>query len=123
MDLATGQILLEDKNTIFEAPNGNGGLFKGLVDSGTLMEMRQSGIEYIHVVGVDNVLLRLADPVQVGYAVRERLQVVGKFVRKAYAHEKVGVFCLRNQKFDVVEYSDIAPDVRDATNRDGLVLN
>jgi len=49
------------------APNGNGGLYDGMEP--LLPHMREQGIEYLHIVGVDNILNKLADPIMVGYAV------------------------------------------------------
>ena len=43
----------------------------------------------------------------------------GKSVVKAGPHEKVGVFCKRNGKPSVVEYSEISQEMAEATNKDG----
>jgi len=40
LDLSNGKILLEDKNKVFEAPNGNGGIYKALYDSGMMEKMQ-----------------------------------------------------------------------------------
>lgn len=53
----SGKIILKDEFEIFMAPNGNGGLYDGI--ESCLPEMRELGIEYIHIVGVDNILNKL----------------------------------------------------------------
>jgi UDP-N-acetylglucosamine/UDP-N-acetylgalactosamine diphosphorylase len=47
------------------------------------------------VCGVDNVLVKIAHPSMIGYAIKNNLHVVNKVVLKEAPHEKVGVMCLR----------------------------
>lgn len=61
--------MLKDEFEVFLAPNGNGGFYDGVEK--VLPHMKENSVEYIHVVGVDNILNKLADPVMIGYAIRE----------------------------------------------------
>lgn len=47
VDIKTGKIILSDRNDVFEAPNGNGGIYKALNDSGMIHKMINNKIEYI----------------------------------------------------------------------------
>ena len=61
-----GRLLLEGRGALALSPNGNGGCFSSLRRAGLMEEAKQSGVEWINVFAVDNVLQRIADPVFVG---------------------------------------------------------
>ena len=61
-----GKILLSEKNKISMSPNGHGGSFKALLDSGALKIMEDKGIEYLSYFQVDNPLVYCLDPTFIG---------------------------------------------------------
>ncbi|KAL9011650.1 MAG: hypothetical protein Q9173_003528 [Seirophora scorigena] len=102
-----GKILLESKAKVAVAPDGNGGIYQALLTSNVRTDMRKRGIQHIHAYCVDNCLVKVADPVFIGFAAAKDVDIATKVVRKRNAKESVGLILQKNGKPDVVEYSEI----------------
>ncbi|KAK3823094.1 MAG: nucleotide-diphospho-sugar transferase [Benniella sp.] len=111
-----GKIMMESKHELAVAPDGNGGVYAALRGSGVLANMAERKIEYLHAYCVDNCLVRVADPVFIGYCLSKNADCGAKVVRKKSPEEPVGVVCLRNAAFNVVEYSEIDAEVAHRIN-------
>lgn len=96
------------------APDGNGGIYQGLLKSGVREDMRKRGIEHIQAYCVDNCLMKVADPIFIGFAASKNVDIATKVVRKRDATESVGLIIQKNGKPDVVEYSEIDKETAEA---------
>lgn len=76
--------------------------------SGVLEQMKNEGIEWVFVGGVDNVLVKMVDNTLIGLAESKNCLAAGKSLIKANAKEKVGVFCKKRWKTSIIEYSEIS---------------
>lgn len=109
-----GKILMQDKHTVAVAPDGNGGVYNALHRSGVLQDMKKRQIEHVHTYCVDNCLVKVADPVFIGYSLEREVDIATKVVRKRDAQEKVGLIVSKNGKPAVIEYSEITSDLAEA---------
>lgn len=115
-----GKAVVDENNRLALVPDGNGGCFRALSQSGTLAWLVERGVQYVFLYSVDNALCRICDPAFVGaLAADGRAVSASKVVAKAGPGEKVGIFAFQNNKPGVVEYSDLPENLRDMTNADG----
>lgn len=61
-----GKIILERKNLVALAPDGNGGLYLALKNNKVIEHMTNHDVKYVHAHSVDNILVKVADPIFVG---------------------------------------------------------
>lgn len=120
-----GKVLLETKSRVAVAPDGNGGVYAALRSPlsstdktrSVLSDLESRKVLYVHAYCVDNCLVRVADPVFVGYGISKQADCAAKVVPKAHPTEAVGVVARRGAKYSVVEYSEIS--AAQAAARDG----
>ncbi len=117
-----GKILIGEDGLIKLAADGHGGVYESLVKNGMTEKMKELGVKWVFVGGVDNCLAKMVDPVLMGIAIDQKVTVACKSVVKVNPHERVGVFCRRNGKPGIVEYTEITDKMAEATDKDGELL-
>jgi len=114
-----GKIILENKGKIAMTPDGHGGCLRGMCRSGAVEELKKRGIDCISYFQVDNPLVNIIDPYFLGFHIMGKSEMSSKMIPKAYALEKVGHFCMLNNKLCVVEYSDLPAQYQEKLDSNG----
>ena len=114
-----GKLLVGKDMRIKEASDGNGGTYSSLRASGCLAEMKEKGIKWVFIGGVDNALLKMADTILLGMAIDKKVQIASKSIVKANPHERVGVFAKMNGHPAVIEYSEMPEKMAEEVDNDG----
>ncbi len=117
-----GKILIGEDGMVKLAADGHGGIYEALVKNNMIEKMKQLGVEWVFIGGVDNCLVKMVDPVLMGIAIDKGVTVACKSVVKANPKEKVGVFCRRNGKPNVIEYTEITDEMAEAKDEDGELI-
>lgn len=115
-----GKVYMEDKDKIATSPNGNGGWYSSMQNAGITDFIHKTGIEWLNVFAVDNVLQRIADPCFLGAVIDKNCAVGAKVVCKADPDEKVGVMCLEDGRPSIVEYYDQTEQLRNTKDENGM---
>ncbi|KAF8922830.1 hypothetical protein BGZ58_003731 [Dissophora ornata] len=83
------------------SPNGN--------NNGVLNKLENRGIRYAHCYSVDNISIKIRDPIIIGHALKASVEVTAKDMPKSVANESLWVICRLGVKIHVVEYSEMGP--------------
>lgn len=102
-----GKIMLSDLGKIIISPDGHGGTFKALVESGAINKMSCCGIDTVSYFQVDNPLVQVIDPVFIGFHHLYKSEMSSRMIPKKDVNERVGIFVKKNNKISLIEYSDL----------------
>lgn len=116
-----GKLLLKDRTHLFVNPNGHGGCIKALYDSGLSKKLIEGGYSDLFYCQIDNPLVKIMDPVFIGYHKAEDSEMSTKVVRRSSCEEKVGVFVSENGKAKIIEYSELDSGNRCILDNNGQI--
>lgn len=102
-----GKLILEAPGRLATSPNGHGGSIQALVECGALEDARRRGVDLLCYYQVDNWAAKIADPYFIGYHVLRNASMSSKCHRRNDLREAVGVHCLCDGTYRVIEYSEL----------------
>ena len=117
-----GKILLTEEGIVKEAADGHGGIFEAMFKNNIVEDMQNKNIEWIFVGPVDNPLSKTVDEILIGLAKEKNVLEAGKSLVKANPNEKVGVFCKKNGRPSVIEYTEITEDMANEKDENGNLV-
>jgi UDP-N-acetylglucosamine/UDP-N-acetylgalactosamine diphosphorylase len=111
-----GEVIIESPTSLSLAPDGNGGIYKALLQSGAIDNMTSRGTQYLHIYGIDNILTKSLDPIFLGINIAHNIECGNKVVWRANKAEKVGVTVETDGKMQIIEYSEIPGHLAESIN-------
>lgn len=115
----SGQLLLNKDESLLTTPNGNGGIFEALHTSSVNDKLKALGVEYLYINNIDNVLVKVLDPILCGLAVESRADVTTKTIA-AKDNESVGRVIEVDGVKQVMEYTEL-PEGEENTYRNANI--
>ncbi|HQE84693.1 MAG TPA: UDPGP type 1 family protein [Candidatus Hydrogenedentes bacterium] len=118
-----GKFMLDEPGALAMNPNGHGGVIPALVDNGIAEDARNRGIDTLSYFQVDNWAVKLADPLFIGYHVMRNARMSSKNHRKNRPCEAVGVHCVCDGVYRVIEYTmlDMYPQLLETDAAGNLI--
>jgi len=101
-----GKLVIREDGLLASSPDGHGGCLKAAFKSGVAGKLKERGIRRLFYCHVDNPLVKVLDPLFLGYHLRSEADFSLKTVRKRPG-EKVGTFLYADGKAAVVEYIEL----------------
>ena len=108
LDEQSGRVILDAQGNQVTSPDGNGAIFTSMLENNLFERLDAINVKYIHVFSVDNVLVKPADPVFIGFSDTFQLEIASKSVYRLPG-EKAGVFGVRDNRIQVCEYTELDP--------------
>ncbi len=102
-----GAFMLDAPGRLAMNPNGHGGCIPAMVESGITKDARERGVDTLSYFQVDNWAAKVADPFFIGYHVLRGGEMSSKINRRNGPREAVGVHCLCDGEYRVIEYSEL----------------
>lgn len=118
---ADGKILLSEPYKVHEASNGNGNLFESLKSNKLIEKMKQDKIEWVFVSGIDNILVKVADPLFLALTINNNTEIGAKTIFKTDPYSHDWVFCRKNGKPAMLGYQRITEEITNS-NLNGKFL-
>lgn len=117
-----GKLLVDEEFNIKYAADGNGCIYKAMRKNGIIDDMKEKGIKWVFIGSVDNALLNMVDPVLLGLTICQNNMIGSKSVVKRSPEEPVGVFCKKNNKPAVIEYTELPTEMAKEVDEEGELL-
>ncbi len=112
---------LSGPDTIAKGPDGNGALFACMEASGLWHRWKRDGIEAVQVIPVDNIQALPFDPIPIGVHFRKKVDATLLVAEKRDSNEKMGVVIQSKKQIEIVEYTELSQEEKEARDENGFV--
>ena len=117
-----GKLIVDENYSIKMAADGNGCIYKSMKINGILDDMKSKNVKWVFIGAVDNAILNMVDKTLLGLTIYQKNEIASKSIPKVSPEEKVGVFCKKNNKPYVIEYSEMPDGLSELRDDKGELL-
>ena len=117
-----GKIILDENGLVKLAADGHGGIFEAMFKNNIVDDMHKKQVEWVFIGPIDNPLVKMIDEIFIGIAVDKKVLAAGKSLVKKGPEEKVGVFCKKQGKPSVIEYTEISKELANKKDEKGNLV-
>ena len=119
VDMASGKVLLADKDQLALSPDGHGGMLAALKKSGALANALDRGVEQLFYFQVDNPLVDIGGEEFLGYHLLSDSELSTQVVAKQNPLDRVGNVVQVDGRLHIIEYSDLPDAAAELRAEDG----
>lgn len=122
MFLKNKNLIIDENRKVKFASNGHGNVFEAMKKNNVISKLKKRKIKYLLITGLDNILMKPIDVMPLGIMIDKGVKSIGKSIKKEKPDEKMGVFCKKDGKISVVEYSEISKDLAEKRNENNELV-
>ena len=90
-----------------------------MINTGVVENMKQHQVDWILITGIDNILVKVVDPLLIGATIAQNNLIASKSVIKKTPKESGGVFAKADGKPGIIEYVEIPEEIADEKDLNG----
>ena len=117
-----GKLMLSELHVINEASNGNGDVYNSLNEHNIISDLKQKGVKWIFICGIDNVLVKPVDPLFLGLTIKNNYEIASKSIFKEDGEPKNAVFANRNGHPSILMLNEITEEMNASRDPEGNYL-
>ncbi len=114
-----GHLFLKTPWQVATGANGNGSSLISFAKSGILNQWIQQGVEYLHMIPIDNPLADPFDAELLGFHRQQDVDITVKCIKRSIPDENLGLLVKQNDHCTVIEYSEMPDQERKQRLSDG----
>ena len=103
------------------APNGNGALLDA-IDNCSEVKRYLESVDYVQIIGVDNILNKVLDPLHIGFTIDKNLYCSLKSCSRRDKNEGTGIIGKKDGKYTCMDYNKLSVELKDEKESDGVKL-
>jgi UDP-N-acetylglucosamine/UDP-N-acetylgalactosamine diphosphorylase len=117
-----GQMALTEDGQLITLPDGHGGVYRALENTGTAAWLADCGVEHVFYFQVDNPLTELCEPEFLGAHLLSGSEMSTTVISKAAPEESLGVLAMVRGQLQVIEYTEMPRELASARDGAGELL-